>query len=201
MGLIKKKLVENFIEAFDTINSPSNNSRETAEKIEKAFLNYMQDVELKSYLAGINPVTTPPTPDPSYSLTNFFKPVISFESSIDIKNGLIKSLEANLQKKEPEWIDANLGFSNFLKTFISYETNDQYKAIGMTIPGNIDLSQVFKKEKYYISVEEVSNKLADHLHEFVINSEFQGNYAKIVGAVTFINPESLIGQIYKSNLF
>jgi hypothetical protein len=196
MALNKNKLVQGFIDIFDVSKSSPRTVEESAERMEKAFMNYIMDVTLEVYLPGVNPALVPPTPDPTYLPTNFFKPIIPLESSPEIRAGLLQSFKSNITKENPNWEEANLGFKSFVLKLISYETLDQYKAIGIIVPGNIELLEVFEGGKYYSTMNEAAQKLADHLHNFVTSTEFQGSYLKGV----FVNPESLTGNLYKSNL-
>lgn len=194
MALDKIKLKNDLINVFNINVSNTPSLRDIAIGIEKAFLNYIKDVNLKLHKPGLNPNAPPApgAPDPSYQSKNLFKPVADLSESPQIRNGLIKSFEANLQREDPQWSDANKGFSDFLKTFVSYETVDGYKALGETKPAEIELLKIFPKNKYYESSTETATALSELLNEFVEGSVFEGKYAKIVGPITFVNPESLI---------
>lgn len=198
MALDKLKLKNDLFNIFKIDRETPLSSQEVSAGIEKSFLNYIKDVNLESYQAGLNPGTNPPTPDANYSSINVFKPSVSFDSAPSIRNGLIKSFELNLLNESPTWVDANKGFVEFLKSFISYKTFDMYIAIGETVPGNIELLQIFSKNTYHDSAEETATKLSDLLHKFTTDSKFKGTYKKFV----YVNPESILPSAlpYESKL-
>lgn len=197
MALNKNKLVQGLIDAFNISKSPPKTIEESAERIEKAFMNYIMDITLGPYAPGINPApgAVPPV-DPTYLPTNLFRPTIPLESSPEIRNGLLMSFQSNLTKENPSLEEANLGFKSFILKLVAYETLDQYIATGTTVPGDINLSKIIEGGKYYNTTNEVAQKWADHLHDFVTSSEFQGGYVKGV----FVNPELPAGNLYKSKL-
>jgi len=126
-------------------------------------------------------------------ISNFESIELSFN---DFKQSFLSNFELNLKAKknsDVSWEISNSALIEYIKKFNQFKSTDEYESLGSIEPGNIDLSNCFDSNKSK-SVEDISNNLANEIHDFFISSIFtSSSYNKLK---TFNG----VPGIYTSNL-
>jgi hypothetical protein len=196
MSLNKENLINNFRVIFSSY-PPS--TEDLSNKIAQTILDYSKDAAI-DYVPTAGQDTNGVL-DPSFDLSTISEMKISNFEPIelyfnDFKQSLLKNFELNLNAKknsEVSWQIANSALVEYVKKFNKFKSTDEYESSGSVTPGNIDLSNCFDSNKSK-SVEDISNNLANEIHDFFISSVFTStSYNKLE---TFNG----VPGIYKSNL-
>ena len=195
MGLKKSKLKDGFLKIFDADGSPPSSTDDCATKMTKVIIDYLGDVQINQPPApGVFPPPAGPGPDPSFSPTKLTPLTPAKLNQSMIEGGLKGAMKINSGSPEGAgasktgWIVADGAFIGYVAaTFIAFQGGG-YTATGGTAPGVINLGSILTSESD--SFEDISTKLADHIHSFFTGCTFSGGYLKasFVGPAPHVSP-------------
>ena len=195
MGLKKSKLKDGFLKIFDADGSPPDSTDDCATKMTKVIIDYLGDVQINALPApGVFPPPPGPGPDPSFSPTKLSPVTPPKANESMIEGGLKAAMKTNSGSStgagatKSGWSMADASFIGYVgATFIAFQGGG-YTATGATTPGKINLGSILTSESD--SFEDISSKLADHVHSFFTGCNFSGAYLKasFVGPAPHVSP-------------
>lgn len=181
MPLNKSALKNDFEKIFDIEKSPEVESIEhCALLITDAIVKYLGDAKIAGLKApGINPVGAAggPLPDPGFASVagQPMSPVTPPNAmQIALTAAWVSTMVANSIEGDKLWEAADAAMMAYVVATYTAFSSGGYMATGVTAPGPINLGSVFSPE--YEDASEMSEKLADHIHDFFTASTFTGAY-------------------------